>query len=318
MHQCLITMSPETAGRDPVARTTKRTPRRRARGVHGHDVACGWLTRCHLRRPPAVAGPSVGAGLVGEPGSTPTTGGLWFLAVTVRDAERARPNRGRTADLRRSGGFGRIRHPRLDGAAMSGVDHHWTPSSERARAGRRPAAGRATTPAAQVWPTGFDLLDQTWPAASARASWCCSAARRAWARPPGRSRWPATSPGPAGRVVFFASSTTRETLLVRLVALEAGQLGGIERARRSNRIRQRSRRRRPRRLARRAAPGHRSAASRPLEVVAGVRRPAGPAPLHRQQAPPSKVITGRGRPGAWTGPGSPRWWSWTTCRRCAA
>jgi replicative DNA helicase len=82
-------------------------------------------------------------------------------------------------------------------------------------------------PAARVWPTGFDLLDQTLnggfrsgelvllggPQGLGKTTWVMQVARNT-AR--------------SGRTaVVFSFEHDLETLLIRLVALEAGQLGGI-------------------------------------------------------------------------------------------
>ena len=82
-------------------------------------------------------------------------------------------------------------------------------------------------PAARVWPTGFELLDETLnggcrsgelvllggPQGLGKTTWVLQVARNV-ARS-GRS------------VVFFSFEHDLQTLLVRLVSLEAGQLGGI-------------------------------------------------------------------------------------------
>jgi replicative DNA helicase len=82
-------------------------------------------------------------------------------------------------------------------------------------------------PAARVWPTGFDLLDQTLnggfrsgelvllggPQGLGKTTWVMQVARNT-ARS-GRS------------AVVFSFEHDLETLLIRLVSLEAGQLGGI-------------------------------------------------------------------------------------------
>ena len=92
-------------------------------------------------------------------------------------------------------------------------------------------------PAARVWPTGFDLLDQTLsgglrsgelvllggPQGLGKTTWVMQVARNT-ARS-GRS------------AVVFSFEHDLETLLIRLVSLEAGQLGGIT-APNINRIRQ--------------------------------------------------------------------------------
>jgi len=104
-----------------------------------------------------------------------------------------------------------------------------------AQADQRVTGG--SQPAARVWPTGFDLLDQTLsgglrsgelvlvggPQGLGKTTWVMQVARNT-ARS-GRS------------VVVFSFEHDLETLLIRLVALEAGQLGGIV-APNLNRIRQ--------------------------------------------------------------------------------
>jgi replicative DNA helicase len=92
-------------------------------------------------------------------------------------------------------------------------------------------------PAARVWPTGFDILDLNLsggfrsgelillggPQGLGKTTWALQAARNV-AR--------------SGRaVVFFSFEHDLQTLLIRLVALEAGQIGGPE-APTINRIRQ--------------------------------------------------------------------------------
>ena len=186
------------------------------------------LTRCHLRRPPAGAGPSVGCS-----GRVNTVRARRRPAVSGFSGQstRAAPGRSKSGPARvpaaRTGGFARFRSPRCaDGASMSAWTSRWNLS---AASWSRPttASRRARTPPRGSGRPASTCSTRPSPAASARASWCCSAARRAWARPPGCSRWPATSPAPAGRPWSSPSSTTSQTLLVRLVALEAGQLGGI-------------------------------------------------------------------------------------------
>jgi replicative DNA helicase len=92
-------------------------------------------------------------------------------------------------------------------------------ADQRVRAGAYPAS--------RIWPTGFDLLDQTLsggfrsgelvllggPQGLGKTTWALQVARNT-AR--------------AGRsVVVFSFEHDLQTLLIRLVALEAGQLGGI-------------------------------------------------------------------------------------------
>jgi replicative DNA helicase len=94
-----------------------------------------------------------------------------------------------------------------------------TQADDRVRAG--------TYPASRVWPTGFELLDKTLsgglrsgelvllggPQGLGKTTWALQVARNV-ARS-GRS------------VLFFSYEHDLETLLIRLVAMEAGQLGGI-------------------------------------------------------------------------------------------
>ena len=184
------------------------------------------LTRCHLRRSPAerdlrVPGPARRSG-------TPTTGGLWFQSDHLRD--RPLPAKSAVGPLRRDRVVRGISPPRSGyRCSNDSVDSRWSPSSgvleqadeQLARAGshRRPRLA--------------DRLRRARPDPHRRpALRRARAARRsagARARPPGCSRWPATSPARAARCWCFSYEHDLQTLLIRLVALEAGQLGGLER-----------------------------------------------------------------------------------------
>jgi replicative DNA helicase len=89
------------------------------------------------------------------------------------------------------------------------------------------AARAGSHPMSRVWPTGFDLLDQTLaggmrsgelvllggPQGLGKTTWVLQVARNT-----ARSGRP---------VVLFSFEHDTQTLLIRLVALEAGQLGGL-------------------------------------------------------------------------------------------
>ena len=110
----------------------------------------------------------------------------------------------------------------------SSVDLQAAVAQRRTPAGRGPPRAAGTTPRAGSGRPASTSSTTTSPAGSAPATSSCSPARRAWARRPGRSRSPATSPGRAARSSTSATSTTRQSLLERLVALEAGVVGGID------------------------------------------------------------------------------------------
>ena len=157
------------------------------------------------------------------------------------------------------------------------------------------AARAGSHPMSRVWPTGFDLLDQTLaggfrsgelvllggPQGLGKTTWVLQVARNT-----ARTGRP---------VVLFSFEHDTQTLLIRLVALEAGQLGGLA-APDVARIR----------ASFEAADGRTgSLADRlkdteggveALDVVAGVRRPAAAAPLHRHQHVPGGDRRGH-RPG---------------------
>ena len=218
---------------------------------------------CHLRRPPAVCGTFGRAGPCLHGPGTPTTGGLWFRGPIYASSARGSKSGRRRA---RTGGFVPFRvHPVRGCAAISAWTSPWNLS---AVCWRRPTTvcKAGSHPQARVWPTGFDLLDQTLsgglrsgelvllggPQGLGKTTWVLQVARNI-AR--------------SGRcAMVFSFEHDLDTLLIRLVSLEAGQLGGIV-APNIARIRRASRRcDGPHRVAGRPAHGHQGGVEA-LEVV---------------------------------------------------
>jgi replicative DNA helicase len=147
----------------------------------------------------------------------PTTGGLWFQ----------RPMYGTGARRAKSGWFRAESGPLRRARCCNGrVDLSLEPLSDVLEQAEK-AAQAGSHPMSRLWPTGFDLLDQTLaggmrsgelvllggPQGLGKTTWVLQVARNT-AR--------------AGRpVVMFSFEHDTRTLLIRLVALEAGQLGGI-------------------------------------------------------------------------------------------
>ncbi len=122
------------------------------------------------------------------------------------------------------GGF--ARPARTPGASMIDVDIELEPvRGLLEQADQR--CSRARTRTTGSGRPGSTRWTRRSTAGCARASWCCSAGRRASARPPW-SLQVARNVVRSGRpALVFSFEHDARTLLVRLVALEAGEIGGI-------------------------------------------------------------------------------------------
>ena len=199
--------------------------------AHGADNGCeatgactGWFTRVTCAGRPLCAGPSAGCWSVSPRAGHADNRRSLVSALNLREV---RPALQIEPAERANGWFRTIPGP--PGARLcchKRVDLSLEPlSGVLEAADHRVKAG--SHPQARVWPTGFDLLDQTLsgglrsgelvllggPQGLGKTTWVLQVARNT-AR--------------SGRAALvFSFEHDLDTLLIRLVSLEAGQLGGI-------------------------------------------------------------------------------------------